>query len=90
MRKLNRYQLLELILIQSEQIEDLEKQLENARKELREQRICVKNAGSIAEAAMELSGVFEAAQQAADLYLKSIKEREEIRLRRNYEGPKED
>ena len=78
LRKLNRYQLLELILIQSEKIDELEKQLENVQKELEEQKINVENAGSIAEAALQLSGVFEAAQRAADLYLKSIKEREEV------------
>lgn len=86
LRKLNRYQLLELILIQSEQIQELEKQLEDTKAELKEQKIRIKNAGSIAEAALELSGVFEAAQQAADLYLKSIKEREERRLRRKDES----
>ena len=78
LRKLNRYQLLELILIQSEKIDDLEKQLESVQNELREQKINVEKAGSIAEAALQLSGVFEAAQRAADLYLKSIKEREEV------------
>ena len=33
-------------------------------------------AGSIADAAVQLSGVFQAAQEAADSYLKSIKAKE--------------
>ena len=35
-----------------------------------------KKAGSIADAAVQLSGVFQAAQEAADSYLKSIKAKE--------------
>ena len=36
----------------------------------------MEKAGSIADAAVELSGVFQAAQEAADTYLKSIKAKE--------------
>lgn len=36
----------------------------------------MKKAGTIADAAVELSGVFQAAQEAADTYLKSIKAKE--------------
>ena len=36
----------------------------------------MEKSGSIADAAMQLSGVFQAAQEAADTYLKSIKAKE--------------
>lgn len=84
LKKLNRNQLLELILIQTEQIEHLQKQLEstNAQLEattaqLNDHTIQVSRAGSIAEAALQISGVFEAAQSAADLYLAKVKEQEQ-------------
>lgn len=72
LKKLNRYQLLELIILQTEQITDLEKQLEKTRQALDSQQIQVMQAGSIAEAALQLSGIFEAAQAAADTYLVNV------------------
>lgn len=74
LKKLNRYQLLELIILQTEQITDLEKQLEDTRQLLNNQQIQVSQVGSIAEAALQLSGIFEAAQTAADTYLANITE----------------
>jgi hypothetical protein len=41
-------------------------------KKLGERRTKIENAGSIAEAAISLSGVFEAAQDAADRYLQDV------------------
>lgn len=73
LKKLNRYQLLELIILQTEQINDLELQLSKTRKALESQQIRISQAGSIAEAALQLSGVFEAAQAAADTYLENVK-----------------
>jgi hypothetical protein len=42
-------------------------------KRLEERQITLDKAGSIAEASLTLSGVFQAAQNAADLYLENIK-----------------
>ena len=75
MKKLTRYQLLELLIIQSEQVKDLQKKLEEAQKELDDQEIQMAVVGSIAEASMQLGGIFEAAQRTADIYLKAVKER---------------
>ena len=36
--------------------------------------LCMEEAGSIADAAMEISGVFQASQRAANIYLKSVEE----------------
>jgi len=47
--------------------------LERAEQKLREREIHISEAGSIAEAALAVNGIFEAAQQAADDYLRSVK-----------------
>lgn len=62
-----------MIILQTEQIADLEKQLEETRRLLESQQAQVAQAGSIAEASLQLSGIFEAAQSAADIYLANVK-----------------
>ena len=74
LKKLNRYQLLELIIIQTEEMDKMKQELEETKAKLEKQQIMLANAGNIAEASLQLSGVFEAAQKAADIYLKSVKE----------------
>ena len=44
------------------------------RRQLEDRRIRLEKTGSIAEAALALSGVFEAAQKAADLYIQSVRD----------------
>jgi len=73
LRKMTRYQLLDLLLMQTERADQLQKRLEETEKELEEQHIRLSELGSIADAALQLSGVFEAAQKAADLYIKEAK-----------------
>lgn len=73
LKKLNRYQLLELIIIQSEQIQELQNQLQQAQEQIDAQNIRIAEAGSIAEASLQLSGIFEAAQSAADIYLENVR-----------------
>ena len=75
MKKLNRYQLLELLIIQTEEINSLQQQLQLAREELENRRIQMESIGSIAEASVQLGGVFDAAQTAAELFLTSARER---------------
>lgn len=75
LRKLNRRQLLELMLEQSKRIDELENQLADARNELENRSIVAAEAGSIAEAALRLSGVFEAAQNAANMYLDGVQQK---------------
>ena len=71
-RKLNRLELLELMVTISEENETLRKKADTLQKQLDERSIDIESAGSIAEASLELSGVFEAAQDAADRYLENI------------------
>lgn len=72
--KLSRKQLLELMLEQSKRIDELEQELKAARAELNNRRIVAAASGSIAEAALRLNHIFEAAQDAADQYLLSIRQ----------------
>lgn len=74
LHKLNRRQLLELMIEQSKRIDELEKELAETKAALEKKTIDIADAGSIAEASMKLNKVFEAAQQAADQYLQSVRE----------------
>ena len=71
-RRLNRRELLELLIAQIEENERLRQQLEDAHKELNDRRIKIANAGSLAEAALLLSDVFQAVDEAASLYLENL------------------
>lgn len=42
-------------------------------RQLSEKRIKVENAGSLAEAAIQLTSIFEEAQKVADIYLTNLK-----------------
>ena len=65
LRKLSRAELLEMLIQQIERNEELEAELKKAKTELRNRAITIENAGSLAEAALQINGVFEAAQAAA-------------------------
>ena len=75
LKKLNRYQLLEMLIIQTQRANELEKQLEEVQAKLDSRNVQMQDIGSIAEASLQLSGIFEAAQNAAELYLNGVKER---------------
>ena len=72
LRKLSRENLLELLLAQTRETEMLRKKLEEAEKELQERRFQIKEVGTLAEAMVEVNGVMEAAQAAADQYLENM------------------
>ena len=73
LRRLSRMDLLEMLLEQSKEVEWLRAELETVKKQVEDRRIMEQEAGSIAEAALRLNKVFEAAQQAADQYLENIR-----------------
>ena len=73
LQKLTRTELLELLLVQSKEIDRLNQQLEALQIQVQQRKITLAQAGNIAEAALQLNGIFEAAQAAADQYLESIK-----------------
>ena len=65
-RKLKRVELYEIMLAQAEEIDDLRNQLTAAKKELQNKRIDIQRSGSIAEASLKLTKIFEEAQKDAD------------------------
>lgn len=73
LKKLNRYQLLELLVIQTERADKLQKRVEKLERQLEEREIKISQLGSIAEAAVHVTGIFEAAQKAADLYMEAAR-----------------
>ena len=73
LQKLKRVELLRLLVEQSRELDALRKELEETKKQLVDRELHMQKAGSIAEASMQLNGVFEAAQRAADQYLESIR-----------------
>jgi len=72
LKKLNRMELLDLLLAQTKRADDLEEKLRQAEMKLNERQILLDEAGSIAQAALRVNGVFEAAEAAASQYLESI------------------
>ena len=72
LRKLKRADLLSIMLEQSREIEQLRQKLNTAEASLRDKTIKIEQAGSIAEASLQLSGVFEAAQLACQQYTQNI------------------
>jgi hypothetical protein len=72
LQRLRRSELLEILLAQQKQIDSLKKELADANEQLAERKIVIEKSGSIAEAALKLNGIFEAAQRAANQYLYSI------------------
>ena len=73
LKKLSRADLLELLLEEQRENEGLRQQLEEAERKLADRRIQLEQAGSIAEAALQLNGVFAAAEAAAEQYLDSVR-----------------
>ena len=72
LKKLDRAELLELLIAVSKENEELRRRIEEQDKLLADRSIAISNSGSIAEAALQLSGIFDAAQAAADQYLENV------------------
>lgn len=73
LRKLTRAELLEMLIAQTKENEQLRQRLEEANARLESRAITLRESGSIAEAALRLSGVFQAADEAAAQYLDNIR-----------------
>ena len=72
LRKLSKLQLLELLAQQERELQTLRKELAEKEAALADRRIQMESAGSIAEAAVDITNVFSAAQTTANLYLHEI------------------
>lgn len=73
LRKLRRSDLFELLVEQTKEIEELQNQVKELEGKLESRELEVTDAGSIAEAALAISKVFEEAQAATDTYLYNVK-----------------
>lgn len=72
LRRMSREELVEIIYAMQQKQQELEKQNQDLQAKLEERTLKWQNAGSLAEAALSLNHVFEAAQAAADQYLASV------------------
>ena len=71
--KLKKSELLEIMLAQSKEIDSLREQLAKTQSMLDDRKIAIDESGSIVEASLRLTKIFEEAQKAADLYLDNVK-----------------
>lgn len=73
LRKLNRAELLELLILQTKQMDEMELQLTTLQEQLRERNLDIAQSGSLAEAALRLNDVFRDADKAAAQYVESAR-----------------
>ena len=73
LRRLSRSELLEMLVEQMKENEELKIKLKRAQMKLRNRQIAIDEADSIAEAALKLNEVFEAADKAAKEYLDNVR-----------------
>ena len=73
LRKLSRSDLLEMLVDLSEELNLVKQQLRAAEEKLNNRQILIDKAGSIAEASLQLNGVFEAAEAAGEQYVENIR-----------------
>lgn len=73
LRRLSRADLLELLVAQRRENEQLRCILDQTQAQLADRTVQINNAGSIAEASLQLSGIFNAAQDSCQYYLENIK-----------------
>lgn len=73
MKKLRRDELLEMLIEQTKRKDELEVKLAQAEEKLNSREIDVREAGTLAEAALQLNAIFEAADAAASQYLENIR-----------------
>lgn len=72
LRKLRKPDLLKLLIDISRENRQLTEELQQARQELEDRQIRIKDCGSIAEASLKLTDMFSEAQKAIDLYRSNV------------------
>lgn len=72
LKKLNRRELVDVIYQLKKNEEQLRARIDDLEMQLQDRRIHLSVAGSIAEAATDITGIFSVAQSTADLYLREI------------------
>lgn len=77
LKKLNKKQLLEIMLAQGEEIDALRKENEELKEKLEERQFDLDHIGSIAEASLAVTDIFKEAEKAALVYLENVRNRYE-------------
>ena len=72
LKKLNRRELVDVIYQLKKNEEQMQEKIASLEAELQDRRIHLSVAGSIAEAATDITGIFSVAQSTADMYLSEI------------------
>ncbi|HCA33565.1 MAG TPA: hypothetical protein DEP00_00165 [Lachnospiraceae bacterium] len=73
LRKLSRSELLEILAELSREKDQLQAELDQAKKQLADRTLRLNKAGDLAQAALAMNDIFARAQQAADDYLAAVK-----------------
>lgn len=88
-KKLSRKELLEIMIDQRREIESLRGELQEMETAIKKREIVIDKAGSIAEAALVLNGVFQSAQEACQQYADNIAQRQKALCRQMEEESQE-
>lgn len=75
LKKLNRRDLLELLLLQQRENERLQERIRDLTEQLNDRSVQIEGTGSLAEASLVLNKVFEDADKAAAMYLENVTRR---------------
>ena len=73
MKKLRRDELLEMLIEQTKQKDELQQKLAETEEKLQNREIAIQEAGTLADAALQLNAIFEAADSAASQYLENVR-----------------
>ncbi len=73
LRKASRTDLLKLLLAQKQENESLQAQLQQMQAQLDAKQLNIDQSGTLAEAALKLSGIFDAAESACQCYMENIR-----------------
>lgn len=77
LKRMSRAELLQMLITQVEENQSLQARLEAAETQLKDRSLAVSETGTMAEAALSLNGVFQAADAAAQQYLDNIRQMQE-------------
>lgn len=76
LRKLSRKELLEMLVLQTRKNEEQKRTILSLEAQLQDKQLTLANAGSMAEAVLQLNGVFEAAKAASEQYTENVRRME--------------
>lgn len=75
LKKLSRSELIDVIYQLKRGEQELQQQIQTLQAALADRKLKMEQVGSVAEAALAVSGIFESAQEAADAYLSEVRRR---------------